>query len=149
VRVPEIVYRLARDPASSGPLMELFSRRAITTASSASISVSINGPAKDKILVVTNISLDINPGALQQITRAVISGRTPGGVIWLLHSEGFTEVDDFRTGMNWTGEVMIGGGGVDRSILIIDSVFDGGANANAVTVGVFGYIIPRGNIAPF
>ena len=113
------------------------------------MSVSINGPAKDKVLIVTNVSVDLDPGALQQIVRCVLSGRTPGGVIWGIHQEGFTEVDAFRTGMNWQGEVAIGGGGVDRSILIIDSVWDGGANANALTVGVFGYIVPRGNVAPF
>lgn len=149
MRFPELTYLLARDPASSGPLLELFSARATNSASSASVSVSFNGPAKDKVLIVTNISIDLNAGTVQQILRCVISGRTPGGVIWGIHQEGFTEVDAFRTGMNWQGEVAIGGGGVDRSIIIVDSVFDGGANANALTAGVFGYIIPRGNIAPF
>jgi len=149
VRVPEIVYRLARSPGSTGPMIELFSVRGTNSAASTSVSVSLNGPAKDKTLIVTNLSVDINPGALQQIIRMVISGRTPGGVIFGIQQQGFTEVDDFRTGMNWQGEVAIGGGGIARSILIFDSVFDGGANANAITVSAFGYIIPRGNIAPF
>lgn len=149
MRFPELVYQLAQSPASTGPLLELFARRVRVADTSASIPVSINGPAKDKVLVVTNIAVDFSPGAAQQIIRGVFSGRTPGGVIWSLQELGFVEVDGFRTGMSWQGEVAIGGGGVDRSIIIVDGVFDGGVQTNTVTVGVAGYVIPRGNIAPF
>ena len=150
MRFPEFLFRLARAPESTGPLVELFARSAdITSNFATSLNLGVNGPAKDKVLVVTNMTVDINPGAAQQILRCVISGQTPGGLIWGIHQEGFTEVDAFRTAMNWAGEVAIGGGGVDRSIVIFDAVFDGNVNNNAITVGVFGYVIPRGNIAPF
>lgn len=149
MRVPDILYRLSRAPGALGPLVELFVRRQETSASATSVSSAITGVPKDKILIVTNLSMDLSPGAAQQIIRCVMSGRTPGGQVFAIKQLGFTEVDAFRTGMNWQGEVSIGGGGTDASILLFDSVWDGGANANQQVVSVFGYVIPRGNVAPF
>ncbi len=149
MRVPEIVYRLARAPASSGPLFELFSRRESASASSTAVSNVITGPPKDKVLVVTNMTVDMDPGAAQSVIRVVFSGVTPGGLVFQIAQVGLVAVADLRTGFDWQGEVAIGGGGIDNTILIADTVYSAGVAANATVLSVFGYVIPRGNIAPF
>jgi len=149
MRVPEIVYQLARSPQSTGPMLELFAARAFSAVASTTVSALINGPPKDRVLVLTNVTVDLNPGATQAITRVVISARTPALFVYAIAQIGFDAVADLRTGFNWQGEVAIGGPGVDIRSIIVDCVFDAGVNTNGVTANAFGYVIPRGNIAPF
>ena len=145
----DVLFRLQRPPASSGPLIELYSRRLVASASSTAVGSSVAGVAKDRVLILTNVSIDLDPGATQAVVRCVISGRTPGGVTFAIAQTGFVAVADLRTGFNWAGEVMIGGSGVDNAIVIVDAVYDAGVAANIITINVFGYVVPRGNIAPF
>ena len=149
MRFPEFLFRLARAPEATGPLIELFAFRVVRASTSTGFGVNIPGPAKDRVIVVTNVSCEVNPGATQAITRIVISGQTPGGLVFQIAQVGFTAVADFRTGFDWQGEVAIGGAGVDGNVIIVDSVWDAGVNANSLIASVFGYVIPRGNIAPF
>jgi len=149
VRIPELLYQLAREPASSGPLIELFTRRQVDSATNVNVTSVITGPPKDRLLILTNISIDLNPGLTQAVIRAVFNGITPAGVTFGIRETGFTAVADFRQGFSWQGEVAVGGGGVNSNILTILSVFDAGVAENFVAVSVFGYVVPRGNIAPF
>lgn len=149
MRLPEILFRLSRAPGSAGPLIELFSRRLVATASSTAVTASLAGPAKDKILVLTNATLGVDPGAAQAFTLLKISGRTPGGLTFQIIEEGQAAVADLRDGLNWEGEIMIGGSGVENTSIIGEGVFDAGVASNKIVLSVFGYVIPRGNIAPF
>jgi len=146
---PELLFRLARAPASSGPLIELFSVRASSAGAAASHSAPLTGVAKDKVIILQNLSVDMSPGATQAFVRVVFSGRTPAGAIFTIAQRGFTAVADLRSGFDWSGEVAIGGGGVTFASILIDVVFDAGVASNAITSNAFGYVIPRGNIAPF
>jgi len=149
MRVPDLLYRLARAPGSLGPLIELFTKRVDASASSTTVSSNLTGLAKDKILVITNITADLDPGATQAVIRVVIQARTPAGVTFAIAQRGFAAVADLRSGFDWQGEVALGGRGVDVASIFLDGVFDAGVNANATTLSVFGYVIPRGNVAPF
>jgi len=147
VIVPDILYRLARAPASTGPLIELFSVRATASSAATTVSANLAGVPIDKILILTNLSIDLAPGAAQSVIRTVLSGQTPGGLIWTIAQLGFVAVADFRQGFNWQGEIAIGGG--TGAALLSDSVFSAGVAANAVTLNAFGYVIPKANVAPF
>jgi len=149
MRLPELLYQLARSPASTGPLIELFARRRAQGDTSASVNAPMTGAAKDRVLVLTNVSVDLNPGATQAVERVVISAITPGGLTFAIAQVGFVAVADLRTGFDWQGEVAVGGSGVDETSIIVDAVFDAGVNLNTVVANVYGYVIPRGNIAPF
>jgi len=99
--------------------------------------------------VLTNMALDVVVGATQASNRVTFTGFTPSGLAFGIFREGFAEVADLRRGFNWQGEVMIGGGGIDERILSMSCVYSAGVAANSFTIGIFGYVIPRGNIAPF
>jgi len=149
VRVPEIVYRLARAPASSGPLLELFSRFDVASATATSVTLTFNGPQKDRLLILTNISLESLPGATQAATRINVTVTTPAGLGYTVALANFLVDADERQSLNWQGELMVGGGGTDSAIITFTGNYDAGVASNQIQVGLFGYVIPRGNVAPF
>jgi len=149
VKPPDITYRLARPPASSGPLIELFTAHLGASGTSAGLQVLIPGIAMDRVLVLTNVAVVAAPGLTQAPLRIVVEGRTPSGVQFGITRQSVAAVADLRHDLNWSGEVMIGGGGTDTNIIICDTTFDAGVASNSMVISAFGYVIPRGNIAPF
>lgn len=149
MRPPEITYRFSVPSDTAGPTLELYTRNLLVSASAASVTTPLNGPAKDRTLVLTNVSVQAVPGATQSADRMRISITTPGGAGVDLATFNPTAVADIRRDLNWTGEVMIGGAGMDNQIIEANCVFSAGVAANILVINVCGYVIPRGNIAPF
>jgi len=149
MRLPELCYRFLYPKDTSGPTFELDPMQLDTAAAAASQTITFTGPAKDRVFVLTNVQMDLTPGATQSAIRALLSGITPGGLAFNIVQESFLVDADERRQLNWQGEVMIGGSGVENTILTAIGQFSAGVASNALGVAVFGYVIPRGNIAPF
>jgi len=149
MRAPDITYRFSVPSDTGGPTLELYSRTLTVTASSAEFTATLTGPAKDRALIVTNLNVQAGPGATQSVTRLSLVGSTPAGASVAIETDMPTAVADIRRNLNWQGEVMIGGGGVANVILTASVVFSAGVAANFIVISAYGYVIPRGNIAPY
>jgi len=149
MRAPGITYRFNVPTDVAGPTLELFSRNANNADTAVSVAVNLPGVAKDRILFLTNIIMDLIPGATQAVTRASIVITTPAMLAFQISNDAFPVVADLRRGHLWTGDVAVGGGGVEVTTISMTGTFDAGVASNTVSVGVFGYVIPRGNIAPY
>lgn len=149
MRLPDICYRFSVATDQSGPTFELCPRFLNVAATTASVVANLTGIAKDRVLCITNLQASFIAGGTEALTRAAFFGTSPAGVVFNIHQERFAEVADQREHMNWQGEIYIGGGGRDQTIVTCEAIFDGAVNNNSVIFSIFGVVIPRGNIAPY
>lgn len=149
MRIPDIAYRFSTAVDTSGPTVELFSRFQSVSASAAAVAVSILGIGMDRVLILTNIAVDLIPGATQGVLRLNVVANTPADLAFTITTEVFPGTADLRGAHVWDGEVMVGGGGVAEEIVNVAATFSAGVAANIAAVGLFGYVIPRGNVAPY
>jgi len=149
MRVPELVYRFLYPKDVAGPTFELCPRTTTTAATSNVILVAFPGPSMDRVLCLTNIFIRADPGATQAAIQLLAFLTTPGGLdVNIAGINPDVSADTIQT-LNWSGEIYIGGGGSDSTILTMSGVFDAGVASNSVSASFFGVVIPRGTIAPF
>lgn len=147
MRAPELAYSFNQPKDVSGPTLELFSRQLATTTATNPIQLAFSGIPKDKILIVTNLSLSANPGATQAVENMSVLGTFPAGIATTIEQNFPLQVADLTEALNWQGEVWIPGG--DQNQLIFSATFDAAANPNFMSVHAYGLIVPRANTANF
>jgi len=150
MRAPDVTYRYLYPKDVSGPTFEILSRSFSSGATAAAtITETLTGVPLDRILVLTNATIEGLPGAAQTIDEMVIQGTTQAGLTYniavarplLAATEGAT--------LNWAGEVYIQGGGAGSATIRLSCVFNAGVAANSLFASLSGIVIPRGNAGPF
>ena len=149
MRLPEIAYRFSISPDQAGPTFELAPEFQTISGTTVSLTINVTGVPKDRVLCLMNIQVSLKPTGGEAVTRAVVLGQSPSGILFNIHQEVFAGVADQREEMNWQGEIYIGGSGRDGTIYTCQGIFDGAIQSNTVDISTFGVVIPRGNIAPF
>ena len=149
MRAPGITYAFTSSKDVAGPQFEILSRHDQISASSLILETLITDLPKDKILVLTNVSVAADPGAAQGVVELAIQGVTQAGLNFTIARKlpiGTTGESDE---LNWDGEVYIQGGGDGATSVRVISVFGTDTNANLSTVGIHGIVIPHGNAGAF
>lgn len=131
------------------PTLETLARQSSSAATASSITIDFTGLAKDKILVLTNVSGRIQPGTSQFVVSIQVGGFTAAGARFDVFRNGFPATDDLDQWYNWQGEVMVRGRGGVLPTLRVTSIFDAGVANNQLAFGFMGYVIPRGNVAEY
>lgn len=132
-----------------GTTLEVINRRQDEAATATSVVFNLEGIAKDKILILNNVSGICTPGATQACVSVAINGFTPAGAAFNIFRLKYVETADINEHYNWQGEVwMRGRGGTDRS-LNAQAIFDAGVASNQLAFSFSGYIIPRANVSEF
>jgi len=149
MRVPEITYRFLYPKDVSGPTFELFTEFVQVAGVAAELSLVTRGIAKDKVLCLTNLQLDLRPSGGESALRGACVATTPGGVAINLVQDNFPSDADQRQSINWSGEVYVGGMGAANGSISATGTFSGAVQSGSLFLSVFGVVIPRGNIAPF
>jgi len=149
VLTPDITYSFRRAKDVSGPTFEILCRRLSSATAAAAQTVVISDLAKDKMLVLSNVSLVGIPGATQGVTNMSFSGVTPGGLIFAIARFNEALVADLNRQLSWAGTIYLTGGGAGVDILTFTANFDAGAASNQILVGVHGVVIPKANAGPF
>jgi len=149
VRAPGITYRFIRQIDTAGPTFELVSRDLNAAASATEVTTTLTGVPKNKILVLSNVSVIALPGATFSCIAIQLAGFTGAGARLLIQQERFAvDADETKT-LNWQGEIWLPGrGGTDISVEV-EGTFTSGAASNSIFIGLFGIIIPRGNASQF
>ncbi len=149
MRAPGITYAFASPIDTAGQTFEILTRQDQLSAGVAFFSRVLTGLGKDRILVLTNVTLTAEPGATQFVDELRIQGVTHTGVIFDLATDVFIHAVDEQVSLNWEGEIYIPGGGTDADFVRNTANFNAGVNANLVTNSWHGIVIPRGNSAAF
>lgn len=146
---PDIAYRYTMPIDVASPTIELMSRGGSATGAATSVTAEVNGVPQDRILIVTTLGVKLNPGATQEVLECQIFGTTGAGANFVFSWTTYPETADKNESARFSGEIWIQGQGVDVTSLSILGVFSAGVNANSVSFGMQGIVIPRGNTAAF
>jgi len=146
--VPEICYRFIYPKDTAGPTFEIMTRDVDNAATSATVTISITGVPKDRVLVLQNVNMFADPGAGQAVVQQILSGFTPAGLQFTIARTAKAAIADLNDNLNWQGAVYLPGLG-DGVILSALTVYDAGVASNALTFSMQGVVIPRGNSAAF
>jgi len=146
---PDIAYKFAQFTDTSGPTVEIYSRFLVGTATAAQVTVSFNGVAKDRVLVLTSVVVAGIPTSTETIDRLNVSVVTPSGVSLAIIEANFLDVATQRRSYTWVGQVYIGGAGVDVAMINFTGNFDAAVASKSIRCSAHGIVIPRGNIAPY
>jgi len=151
VNVPEITYAFNTPKDVAGPTAEVLSRVLNTSGLAASLTVSVTGIPRDRILILQNVAIESFPDALQSVNQIRIQGFTGAGQQFeiartrpstpLAVSEGLT--------FNWQGSVWLHGRAGNQVAVSVVSTYNAGVTENFLSVGLQGIVIPRGNVAMF
>ena len=150
MRPPEITYSFSVPKDTSGPPIELMSRRQSAAVTTQNVTLTFAGIPQDRILVLTNVNLVVTPGAAEQLLHMAVQGFTGAGQVFNIAAETPTTSDGHREVLNWSGEIWFQGRGQDQTILQALYNYDAlGATNNTMTFDFAGFVIPRGNAAQF
>jgi len=149
VRAPNITYRYNLPIDLAGPTIQTFSRSIFTSASATTITLSIEGVPKDKILILSNAVSEASPGAAQSCTTQALRGRTVAALAFTIDLNTPVPVADQAIAHNWQGEVWVAGAGENATTVELITVFSAAVAANRADLHLFGLIIPRANVAIF
>lgn len=149
MRAPNQAFQFVSNKDVAGQTFEIISRTFGLADTDAGAEFIIDGIPKDKILVLTNVSMQARPGAGQHIVDMAVQGITAAGLIFDIATERpLIDADQSRS-LNWQGEVyIIGTGSGNRTVRLVWT-YDAGVASNASNAGVHGIVVPRGNSASF
>lgn len=148
MRVPDIAYRFLWPIDTSGPTLETITRN-ISQASAASIlDQTITGIPGDKILVLTNAFIAAEPNGAQGCVEMHMSVFTGAGSETIFAQRFPTTGTGAEEVLNWSGEIWMRGRDPGGASMRFHTTFSG-ALANVMRGAIQGFIIPRGNVAPF
>lgn len=145
------LYLPTRDEWISRPPRPVFGK---TSAADTSTSITVDVVSgvdqhfprdRNEVLVLTNLTLELVPGASQNVMAGTVSVRDEGlsGMANLLIAESRSDPTILDEREYWTGQVLLIGG---RHVLRGSANFDAGTNSNTLVMTWAGVIIPRGNI---
>lgn len=128
---------------------ELIQRKITTSGTATGLTAAFSDLAKDKLLVLTNMSGILEPGTGQGNVAVAVNGYGGGGSFHDIFRLVFAETADLSDAFNWQGTVVFRGRGPGEKTIGADAVFDSGVNSNTVRLSITGYIIPRANVAEY
>ena len=149
MRFPSIAYSFARPTDVSGPTALIFSRHLQISTGDVVLDQLFSDLPKDRILVLTNVSMRADPGPTQIVILMAVQAISQGVLNFTIAAKQTKQIATQNEDLNWQGEVYIQGGGPNTDTLRFHTQFNSGANANLMTIGVHGIIIPRGNMGGF
>jgi len=146
---PDLSYRFLYPKDIAGPTFELCARSANDSATNATVTSNYTFLPKDKMLCVSSMSLQADPGATQAVTDIRISFFTATGFEFNVVRRITPGTADLIEAFHWEGQVYILGRSPAAVNVRVQVIFDAGVNSNNVTSSVFGIVVPRGNVALF
>ena len=150
MRFPGIAYSFQRPTDVNTPTALILSRHfQISGGGLTLLEFLFSDLAKDRVLVLTNVSVIAQPGAAQFVREMKIQAFSQGVENFNVDQRLPLGVVDQDEVLNWQGEVYIQGGGPDTDTIRIFTFYNSAVAANAMTVGIHGIIIPRGNLGGF
>jgi len=150
VRFPGITYSFQRPTDTNSPTALILSRHfQISGGGSSLLEFLFSDLSKDRVLVLTNVSVIANPGGAQIVLEMAIQGLSQGQENFNIDRREPAADPGINKVLNWQGEVYIMGGGPGTDTLRIFTFYDSPVVSNAMTVGIHGIIIPRGNLGGF
>jgi len=149
VRAPGITYRFRSPKDTSGPTFEVVTRTLSSSASALAITHDVFELAKDKMLVLSNVTMVANPNAGNGVVNMVLSVFTAAQQRVQIMNIEFPATADAEETLNWQGEVYVLGGGRDTVALRFYFEFDDALAANQVVANWCGVVVPRGNASAF
>jgi len=149
MRFPGIAYSFMRGTDVAGPTALIVSRAFSVSTSAALLEFFFSELDKDRVLVLTNVSVVARPGTGQNVVEIAVQGVSQGELIFDISREEPRLSNDQETTLNWDGEVYIQGGGDSTDTVRVFVLFNSPTNANTMTVGLHGIVIPRGNLGGF
>jgi len=149
MRFPGIAYSFMRDTDVAGPTALILSRHFSVSSSLALLEFLFTDLPKDRVLVLTNVAVAGLPGASQGVREVGIQGISQGEENFTIAHDYLPGTNDLRAMINWQGEVYIQGGGPGTTTVRLLTFFTDLTNANTMTIGIHGIIIPRGNLGGF
>ena len=150
MRFPGITYSFKRPTDVSGPTALILSRHfQISGGGSSLLDFRFSDVPKDRVLVLTNVSVIAQPGLAQHVIEMKIQAFSQGVENFNIDQRLPLQVTDQDEVLNWQGEVYIQGGGPDTDTIRIFTFYNSAVASNAMTLGMHGIIIPRGNLGGF
>lgn len=146
---PDLTYSFRQPKDVSGPTFELFSRSATVTDTATAVVFTVTDLPKDRMLVLSNVTVFANPGAGQALSGITVDAVTAARLGFAIARLNPVPLADANIAFNWQGQVFVLGGGADSTLLTVTATFDAGVNANAIVTSVHGVVIPRANASPF
>jgi len=149
VRAPDATYVFTSPTDVAGPTFEMLHRQFTATLAGTIITTNLNDFAKDRVLVLTNVSVLALPAATQACEQIRVAVSTQSGLLMDVAIFGDLPIADKPQTLKWDGAVYVLGSGVGNTTVRITTTFDAGVGFNVVNIGIHGIVIPRGNIAAF
>jgi len=149
VQAPDITYQFAQAKDTAGPSFEVLSRQQSLSASANLIEILFTDLPKDRVLVLTNVSMNNNPGTTQFQLEIRAQAGTQGGALVDIVSDVVNKGASIQAGLNWQGVFYIMGLGIGETALRLFASYNSGAVANTLDVNFHGIVIPRGNAGAF
>ena len=146
---PGIAYAFQRPTDTAGPTALILSRHFQSSSGITLVEFLFSDLSKDRVLVLTNVSIIADPGAAQGVREIKIQALSQGQENFTIDARIPLNIADQIEVLNWQGEVYIQGGGPGTNTLRIFSFYSAAVAANTMTVGIHGIIIPRGNLGGF
>lgn len=149
MRAPSPTYVFTSPTDTAGPTFEPLSRAFQIGGAFLLIEALLIDIPKDRVLVFTNATVQALPGATQTVTEIKIQIVTQTGLVVDVATSSGSQTADVIENLNWSGSYYVAGGGAGNRTLRLIASFDANANANTLTAGIHGIIVPRGNIGAF
>lgn len=149
MRAPDITYGYTAPTDTAGPTFEVVARTIQLSSGALTIDFNELQLPKDRIFVLTNVSMHASPGATQSVALMFVQIRTQTGVLIDIAREDFVLLANQFQNLNWDGEVYVQGGGPPASSLRLFGQFNADANANLLVASYTGIVIPHGNAGAF
>ena len=136
MRLPNLLYNFAQLKDITGGLNLLVTREVTLTDTSTLLEISLIEIPADKVLILTTMAAIGLPGAGQAVTtiQFFTNQMAPPSIEFSWSSGDAVN--------NWSGEIWVAPGDQVGAIC----QFDAGANANTVTCGIHGFMVPRANV---
>lgn len=136
MRIPNLLYNFGQLKDLTGGLNLLVTREVTKTVAATLVEISLIEVPADKVLILTAMAAIGLPGAAQAVTTMqFFSNQMAPPSVEFSWSSGVAV-------MNWSGELWVAPGDQVGAI----AQFDAGANANTITCGIHGFMIPRANV---
>ena len=149
MRPPPLTYIFTTPVDTAGATIEVVNRTVQTSTSNQQLELLELEIPKDKIFILSNVTMDSNAGAAQITQEMRVEGRTQTGFFFGIANEELTAAAVNQASLNWSGEIWIHGGGQGTTTLRFFARFDLGVAANFLRAEYSGFVIPRGNAGIF
>lgn len=139
---PEFLYRLSERDQQVTWLDPFIFEQGVSVAGTTP-NTTVSSVPLDRALVVQSATVVGIPGAGQACTFLRMTVRAPlGNQSIRLFQQGFAVAANVQQAINWQGSILI----PPLWSLTVESVFDAGVAVNQIVGGIWGILIPVGNV---